>query len=91
MLSAPHLGGLSLGRRGADFAADADAAADAEMEDLVLVVGQLAVGDDLNVAEAGAVIDFEEAEAPLVAAGADPSLELDVLADCLRLPRRAPH
>jgi len=37
--------------------------------DIRLVVGQAAVGDDLDVALARAVVEFEETEAPLRIAG----------------------
>ena len=51
-----------------------------------LVVRQFAGRDDLHVALAGAVVEFDEAEAALgVAAGADPALEADLLADGLGL------
>ena len=61
---------------------DGDAAAGGELLDFGLVVGQLAVGDDLHVAVAGAVVELEKAEAALgIAAGADPALHLDLLAD----------
>src|SRR5207249_2954404 len=65
-----QLGGLPLGGRFFHLADDGDAGAGAEFLDLALVVGQLAVGDDLQVTLAGAVVEFEEAEAALgIAAG----------------------
>jgi hypothetical protein len=46
----------------------------AEMLDFALVVRQLAVGDDLQIVEGGAVVEFQKAEAPLrVAARANPA------------------
>ena len=59
-----------------------DAAAGRKALDLRLVVRQAAFGDHLDVAEAGAVVDFQEAEAGLrVAAGADPAVEDHFAAD----------
>ena len=53
-----------------------------QLLDLALVVGQLAVGDDLHVAQAGAVVELDEAEAALgVAAGANPAAKQDLAAD----------
>jgi len=64
------------------FAFDGDAAADVELFDFAFVVREIRVGDDLNIAEAGAVIEFDEAEAAFgVAAGADPALQANLLAD----------
>ena len=77
-----HFGRLSLARRGADFALDANARADGELFDFRLVVRQRGLGDDLNVAEAGAVVQFDEAEPAFrVPPGADPTLNNDILAD----------
>src|SRR5262249_52360849 len=77
-----HLGGLALGRRGADGAGDGDAAADRKLFDLRFIVGQRRFGEDLHVALAGAVVQLEEAEATFgIAAGADPALQTDLLAD----------
>ena len=83
-----HLGRLPLGRRGADHALDGDAATGGELEDLALVVRQRGLGDDLDVAEARAVVEFEEAEAALgIAARAHPALQHAFAADRLRAPR----
>jgi len=75
------LGRLDFGRlpfRGGyqHFAVDGDGAADVELLDLGFVVGQIAVCDDLDVAEARAVVELDEAEAPLgIAACADPAFD----------------
>src|SRR5262245_64802240 len=77
-------GGLPLCRRRLDLALDDDAGTGVQVLDDGLVVGQFAGGDDLDVALAGAVVEFEEAEAALgVAAGADPALQRDLAADRL--------
>src|SRR5262249_45223199 len=76
------LGRLALGGGLADLPDDGDARAGGEVLDLAVVVGQPGVGDDLDVALAGAVVDLDEAEAALgVAARADPPLQLHLLAD----------
>ena len=81
------LGGLPLRRRLQHFALDADAGAGRQVLDLRFVVRQRRLGDDLDVAQAGAVVEFEEAEAALgVAAGADPALQDDVFADGILAP-----
>ena len=75
-------GRLPLGGRLEHLAFDADAATDIELFDVGFVVGEIGVGDDLHVAEAGAVVEFDEAEAAFgVAAGADPALQEDLFAD----------
>ena len=52
------------------------------------VVRQLRVGDDLDVGQAGAVVELEEAEAALgIAARANPALQRDRPADRSRLSR----
>jgi hypothetical protein len=80
------LGGLLLAAGGFHFATNGDAAAGREMFDFGLVVRQVLVGDDLDIGEAGAVVDFEEAEAAFgVAAGADPALQRGLAADGRRL------
>ncbi len=77
-----HFGGLSLGRRGFDLAFDRHAAARAGVLDLGFVVGQLRRGDDLQVRQATAVVDLQEAEARLgVAPRADPALHAHLPAD----------
>src|SRR5579875_3540629 len=58
------------------------------MQDLALVVGQRILGDDLDVALAGAVVDFEEAEAALgIAARTEPALQAHLSANRFDLPR----
>ena len=58
------------------------ARADGKLFDFRLVVRQRGLGDDLDVAEAGAVVQFEEAEARLsIAPRTDPTLNNDILAD----------
>ena len=47
------------------FAFDGDAAAGRKMLDFGFVVRQLAVGDDLDIRQAGAVVQFQKAEAAL--------------------------
>ena len=70
------LGRLALARRRLHQAGDADAATGREPLDFRFVVRQAGFGEHLDVAEAGAVVDFQEAEAGLrVAAGADPALQ----------------
>src|SRR5262249_16516158 len=82
------LRGLPLGGRGADLAGHAATGADGEAEDVTLVIRELAVGDDRDVAETGAVVELDEAEAALgVAPGAHPAPQPDAPADRLRLPR----
>ncbi len=76
------LGGLALAERLAEEAGHGDAAPGGEVFDLRFVVRQRAFGHDLEVAEAGAVVEFQEAEAGLrVAAGADPAGERHFLAE----------
>ena len=70
--------GLSLAGRRLDHARNGDAAAGGKVLDFRLVIRQAALGNHLDVAEARAVVDFQEAEAGLgVAAGADPAVERD--------------
>jgi len=77
-----HLDGLSLARRLAQLALDPHGAAGHEVEHLALVVPQRALRDDLDAAQARAVIDVEEREAALgVATRANPSLHRDGRAD----------
>ncbi len=67
-------------------AGDRDRAPDGEADDVALVVGQLAVGDDLQPGEAGAVVQLDEREAALrIAAGPDPAGDLDLGADLIAL------
>ena len=88
------LGGVDFGRLlfaagGFHFAANGDAAAGRELLDFRFVVGEFRVGDDLDIGEAGAVVDFQKAEAAFgIAAGADPALQRDLLGR-LRLDARA--
>ena len=66
---------------------DGHAAAGRELLDLRFVVRQLRVGDDLDVGQARAVVELEEAEAALgVAAGADPAADGRLFADRGGLP-----
>src|SRR5260370_13891001 len=56
------------------------------MEHFALVVGQRILGEDLDVAEAGAVVQLDEAEAALgIAPGAHPTLQPHLAADGLHL------
>ena len=81
------LGRLPLGRRGSHGSLNGDGAAGAELLDFALVIGERGLGEDLHVALAGAVVDFEEAEALLgIAAGANPALKENFLADGVFLP-----
>src|SRR5271167_4786537 len=81
-LAGVHFGSLPLGRRRLDFALNAEAGPGGEVLDGAVVVVELAVGDDLRVAETGAVVDFEEAEAAFgVTARAQPALQQNALAD----------
>ena len=87
-LSRVHFGFLSLRRRLPNFARDGNAATGSQMLDLRLVVGQGRLGDDLNVAEARAIVQLEKAEAALgVAAGPHPAVQLNLSADALGPPR----
>ena len=56
-----------------------DAAAGGEVLHFGFVVGERAVGDDLQVGQRGAVVELEEAEAALgIAAGANPTPDADL-------------
>ena len=44
-----------------------------------LVAGDPGVGDDLEIAEAGAVVEFEEGECLGIPAGADPAGHVQVI------------
>ena len=75
-------GRLALAGRRLYQARDRNAATGRKVFDFRLVVRQAALGDHLHVAEAGAVVDFQETEAGLrVAAGADPAVEDHFAAD----------
>src|SRR5262249_30875736 len=51
------------------------------------VIGKVAIGDNLDVAEARSVIDFQEAETALrIAASSQPALEENLLAGCRGFP-----
>ena len=77
-----EFGGLPLAGRRPQQAGHGDAAPGRKPLDFGFVVGQRRLGDDLEVAEAGAVVEFQEAEAGLrVAAGADPAGERHLLAE----------
>ena len=80
-----HFGGLAFALRGFDLAVDRHAAAGREPFDFGLVVGQVAVGDDLNVGQTAAVVQFQKTEAPLaVAACPDPALQGSLSANGIR-------
>ena len=80
-----HFGGLTFRGRLPHRPLDGDAAAGVELFHIGFVVGQSGLGDDLDIAHAGAVIEFEEAEAPLgIAAGANPTLQKHVFANGIR-------
>ncbi|KKK62440.1 hypothetical protein LCGC14_3004300 [marine sediment metagenome] len=69
------LGRLPLAGRLFDQSDHADATAGRELFDFRLVVFQFGVGDDLDIVEAGAVVELDEAEAGLaVAARTNPTL-----------------
>src|SRR5262249_15378062 len=77
-----NFGRLPLSGRLPHVADDGDTGPGRQLFDLRLIVRQSAFGDDLDVAEARAVVELEEAEATLrIAASANPALELHVLAD----------
>ena len=77
-----HFGGLSLAGRGLDQSGARMLQPGERRLICALVVFQGGLGHDLDIAEAGAVVDFQEAEAGLrVAAHADPALDSDFLPD----------
>src|SRR5262249_24107303 len=79
---------LPLGGRGTDLADHADAGAGVELLDLRFVVRQLAVRYDLDIAEAGPVVELQKAEAALgVPPRAQPALQQSLLTDSPNLPR----
>ena len=81
-LGGVQLGGLLGAAGGLYLAAGGDAAAGREMLHFGLVVGQLRVGDDLDIRQARAVVQLQKAEAALgVAARADPALQRGCAAD----------
>jgi len=82
-----HFGGLSLAGRLLDEPFDRHAAPGRELLDFRLIVLQARFGDDLDVAEAGAVVQFDEAETRLgIPPGADPALQDHVAADRIGTP-----
>ena len=73
-----HLGGLALAGRGLHQPLDAHAAAGGESLDLAFVIFQPGLGQHLQIAEARAVVEFQEAESGLgISPGADPALQQD--------------
>lgn len=77
-----EFGGLSLTLAGFEFTFDDETTSDGQGEDFGLVVWEGLVGDDLEVPHAGAIVDFNEAEAPFaIASRSDPATNLDILAD----------
>ncbi len=63
-----QLGRLPFRRRGLEQSFDRHACARAELFDFAFVVGELAVGHDLQIAEAAAVVDLQKAETALAVA-----------------------
>jgi len=73
---------------GFDFSRDNNAAAYRERTDLALVIGQAAVGDDLKIAKATAVVEFNKTETAFaIAPRSNPTSHLNGLSNALRLPR----
>jgi len=76
---------LALAARRLYQADHGDAATGRKPFDFGLVIGQLVIGDDLQVAQAGTVVDLQKTEAALrVAAGPDPALHANLTADRFR-------
>jgi hypothetical protein len=70
---------LALGWGWDEFAVDLDGGAGAHLGE-VFAAGDADIGDDLEVSEAGSVVEFDEGECFGVAAGADPSGDVEVIA-----------
>jgi len=76
---------LALAGRLLDQALDGHAAPRREALDVALVVGERGFGEDLDIAQARAVVELEEAETGLrVASRADPALQGHFQADAFR-------
>src|SRR5262249_50622943 len=76
------LGGLSLGGRFPHLADDGDAGPCAKLLDFAFVVGQGGLRNHLDVAETGAVVDLQEAEAARgVPASPQPAVQLNLPAN----------
>ena len=73
-----HFPALAGGGRGDEFAAHLHRGAGAHLGDR-LIAGNGGIGDDLEVAQAGAVVEFDKGKRLGIAAGADPPGHLELL------------
>ena len=83
-----HLRHLASSARFFDFANRGDATAGGQGFDILFVIRHFSRRDDLDVALAGAVVDFDETETSFrIPPSPDPALEFSVFADGRFLPR----
>ena len=83
-----HFRVLPLAARFFHLTLDTNAAAGREVFDFRFVVFEIAISNDLNIAETASVVDFNEAEPTLgITPRADPATRGDLLADRIGMTR----
>lgn len=80
--SGNDLGRLAFPLRGFDVTVDRDAAAGGKVFDIRVVIVELRITDNLDIRQAAAIVEFEEAEARFrVTPSADPALQPHLASD----------
>src|SRR3954453_16301554 len=83
-----NLGGLLLPARSLHFSSDSDAAARRKLFHFRFIIRQLRVGNDLDVGEAGAIVQLKKTKTALgISPCANPALEDSSATDRFRLAR----